>query len=93
MRLLQESRQNNISISEEKNYKNSNKMSDTVYNVAIKDFFQPQLNQNSAKSKVITASVARFIAKDLTALQCGWEWWHSRHGMVSNATFIEFIIL
>ena len=31
----------------------------------IKDFFQPQLSHNSPRSKVITASVARFIAKDL----------------------------
>ena len=34
-------------------------------NMTIKDFFQPQLNHNSARSKVITISIARFIAKDL----------------------------
>ena len=34
-------------------------------NMAIKDSFQPQLSHNSERSKVITASIARFIVKDL----------------------------
>ena len=54
--------------------------------MAIKDFFQPQLSHNLARSEVITASTARLLWK---SLQCGWEWWLSRHGKVSNATFIE----
>ena len=33
--------------------------------MAIKDFFQPQLSHNSVRSKVIMASIAHFIAKDL----------------------------
>lgn len=33
--------------------------------LAIKHFFQPQFSHNLARSKVIMASVARFIAKDL----------------------------
>ena len=33
--------------------------------MAFKDFFQRQLSHNLARSKVIMASVARFIAKDL----------------------------
>ena len=31
----------------------------------IQEFFQPQFSHNSARSKAITASIARFIAKDL----------------------------
>ena len=33
--------------------------------IAIKDFFQPQLSHYSARSRVITASIALFLAKDL----------------------------
>ena len=33
--------------------------------MAFKDFFQLQLSHNSVSSKVITASIARFDAKDL----------------------------
>lgn len=34
----------------------------------IQEFFQPQFSHNSARSKAITASIARFIAKDLRRL-------------------------
>ena len=33
--------------------------------MAIKDFFQPQLSPNWARSRVITASIMCYIAKDL----------------------------
>lgn len=32
--------------------------------IEIQDFFQPLLSDNSARSKVITTSIAHFIAKD-----------------------------
>ena len=40
-------------------------------NMAIKDFFQPQLSHNSARSKVITISIACFIAKDFRLYSVG----------------------
>ena len=33
--------------------------------MAIKDYFQHQLSHNTVRSKVITASIAHFIAKGL----------------------------
>ena len=47
----------NVTASTSKNTQDSDKV--------VQDFFQPQLNHNSARSRVITASIACFIAKDL----------------------------
>ena len=43
----------------------SNVTASTSKTTTIKDFFEPQFSHNSARSRVITASIACFIAKDL----------------------------
>ena len=47
----------NVTASTSKNMQDSH--------MAVKDFFQPQLSHNLARSRVITTSIARLIAKDL----------------------------
>ena len=58
-------------------------------------------NRRSASSSTVQGPVvlmrrdiySPFYHEGLTTSQCGWEWWLSRHGEVSNATFIELLIL
>ena len=61
--------------------------------MTIKDFFQPQLSHNLVRSKVNHGICSPFHCEGLMTLRCGWDWWLSRHGKVSNATIIELFIL
>ena len=56
--------------------------------MAIKDFFQPQLGEVQDNHGIYSL----FYCEGLTTSQCGWEWWLSRHGKVSNGTR-KFLIL
>lgn len=49
----------------------------TRQDTGIPDFFQPKLNHNSARAKVITASITRFIVKDMrpySVVENGFFW-------------------